>query len=495
MIRLSKSKFTTGLQCHRKLWWSHHERDAPELIPNAKLQALFDTGHEVGERARKHYPGGTLVELDFDVPGTFDAAVATTESLIRGGVETIYEASFRANGVFSAIDILRRVEGEWVLGEVKSTTSAKKQHVPDAAVQAWVARASGVDVRRVEVIHLNRAHRHPDVEPLFVASDVTESAEAFIPSIEGELRSQLKMLGGELPAVEVGDQCDSPYECPFRGRCSSAPPKNHVSQLNGVGNKRARKLEADGYSTIDDLPDDYPLSPVNQRIRRAVLEDVIVVEPGLGRELDQLDGPAAYLDFETIHPALPAWPGCAPFQQVPVQFSVHRRPVTGAGIGVEHEAFLADGADDPRPAMADALVRATQGYGRVFAYNARFEAGLIRQLAETAPALSDELTNLAGRLVDLLPIVRDHVGHAAFAGSFSLKAVAPALLGRGYEDLEVADGEAAASLLARHLLSPEAADGEPEEVRRKLLAYCERDTEALVELHDALRELARGDKS
>ena len=40
--RLSKSRFTSGLQCHKKLWWEVHEPDAKELQPDKVLQDLFD---------------------------------------------------------------------------------------------------------------------------------------------------------------------------------------------------------------------------------------------------------------------------------------------------------------------------------------------------------------------------------------------------------------------------------------------------------------------
>ena len=51
MPRLSKSKYTAGLQCHRQLWWKAHEPRAPELTPDAALQARFDMGTRVGDRA------------------------------------------------------------------------------------------------------------------------------------------------------------------------------------------------------------------------------------------------------------------------------------------------------------------------------------------------------------------------------------------------------------------------------------------------------------
>src|SRR6266496_6374692 len=61
--RLSKSRFVTGCQCHKLLWWTVHEPDATELQPDKVLQDLFDQGRQVGEAARKRYPGGVLIDL------------------------------------------------------------------------------------------------------------------------------------------------------------------------------------------------------------------------------------------------------------------------------------------------------------------------------------------------------------------------------------------------------------------------------------------------
>ena len=486
-MRISKSKFTIGLQCHKKLWWTFHEREAAELVPDAAKQAIFDTGHRVGELAQEHYPGGTLVEIDFQDRGGIDKALAQTRELLDAGVTTIYEASFREHGVFVAIDVLHQVGGEWVIGEVKSTLSTKPQHITDAAIQAWVARAAGINVRRIEIVHLNRDYRHPNIGPLFVADDVTEEAEAFIPEIEGLVAEQIEMLRGALPDVDIGDHCSKPYACDFVGRCWPELPAHHVSQLYRIG-KGAVALAEAGYETIDEIPEGHKLSGINQRLRRAVIHGGIVVDPGLREALGEIEGRVAYLDFETIMPAIPVWNGCWPYQQITVQFSVHQR----TSAGVKHVEYLAEGNGDPREALARALIEATNGFEAVLAYYVPFERKRIEELAEEFPGLRAELLALADRLVDLLPIVSAHIGHPDFGGSFSLKAVAPALLERGYEGMEVSDGGTAAALLKALLLDPDSLDGDLDALRSDLLAYCKRDTEVLVELHDVLKQLAEG---
>jgi hypothetical protein len=69
-----------------------------------------------------------------------------------------------------------------------------------------------------------------------------------------------------------------------------------------------------------------------------------------------------------------------------------------------------------------------------------------------------------------------------------LKSVAPALVpGFGYDDLDgIAEGGAAASAFPR-LVDGGLPETEAARLRKALLAYCERDTLALVELHRALR--------
>ena len=95
---------------------------------------------------------------------------------------------------------------------------------------------------------------------------------------------------------------------------------------------------------------------------------------------------------------------------------------------------------------------------------------------------------------DLLPIVRDHVYHPDFRGSFSIKDVLPALVpDMSYEDLDIQDGGMASVVLEVLLLGRDGLSaGERSTLRERLLRYCERDTLAMVRLHGRLVELGRG---
>jgi hypothetical protein len=212
----------------------------------------------------------------------------------------------------------------------------------------------------------------------------------------------------------------------------------------------------------------------------------LVVEDGLVDALATLVPPIAYLDFETIAPAIPVWRGCGPYMAVPVQMSCH---VVGARGAMKHFEHLADGPGDPRPAMAEAVVGACEGAQTVVAYNAPFERRCLEHLAQHVPSQRAALKAIVKRLVDLLPIVRNHVYHPGFGGGFGMKAVAPALVdGLDYSELEIGEGGTASTVLEGMLLGGDAIPAaDRQKVRAQLIEYCKLDTLAMVRIVERLR--------
>jgi hypothetical protein len=456
-------------------------------VPDRPLQAVFDRGHRVGELARERFPGGVLVDAD---PSHVAVQTEASRTALASGAPAVFEASVAAGGALADIDVLERLPSGWALVEVKSTLEVKPRFLPDVAFQLHVARAAGLDVRRAEVMHLNRDCAYPRLEDLFVREDVTAEAEALLPGIPGQLEAMRVALAGPLPEVAPGPQCHSPYECPFLDRCNPPLAADDVAHLYYARPSIVAAWRAAGITRLGDIPDDMPLAPAQRRQIRAARAGARIVDPGLAGALDAIALPAAFLDFETVSPPVPVWSGCHPYEPVPVQVSCHLVLPDGSAV---HHAHLAEGPGDPRPALAEAVLAACARARSVVAYNASFEARCLDHLARAVPA--PQLQAVRDRLVDLLPIVRDHVYDPAFGGGFGLKAVLPALVpGLGYGDLAVADGNTAAALLEGLLLASDGVDPTTREtLRAQLLAYCERDTEALVALHGRLRELARGD--
>jgi hypothetical protein len=126
-FRLSKSKFISGLQCPKLLWWQIHEPDAPELVPDEARQALFDQGHRVGELAQERFPGGALIDAPYY---DRDAMVDSTRRAMDSGAPAVYEATFVHDDVVVRVDVLERTHGDrWNLVEVKQSTKVKPERV------------------------------------------------------------------------------------------------------------------------------------------------------------------------------------------------------------------------------------------------------------------------------------------------------------------------------------------------------------------------------
>ena len=484
--RLSKSRFMSGMQCHKRLWWEIHEPDADDLEPDPATQFILDRGKEVGELARTYVPGGVLI----DVPHVErERRLRETAGALKSGAKVLYEPAFEHDRVLVLADILKRERGGWTLIEVKSSTKLKPEHLPDLAVQAHVLRGAGIKVLRTELMHLNRECRHPDLSNLFTREDCTEEVEEVLPGIPGEVRTLQRVLRGPLPEVEPGDHCTEPWECPFMDRCWPEPPRHAIETLYRLSRYRRDEYREQGFGTILDLPGDEELNPIQERQRRAARKNSLVVEKGLGAALEALERPLAFLDFETVGPPVPVWKGCRPYDQVPVQLSVHRE--TPGGRVVHHE-WLAEGPGDPRGAVASKLLEFTRGARTILAYNATFERRCVRDLAEHLSGPAERLGEVEERIVDLLPIVRDHVYHPEFRGRFGLKSVAPCLVpGLDYEDLEIGEGGEAAQILFMLLLRENSLKkSEKARLRRGLLKYCKTDTLALLKLHRSLEALA-----
>src|SRR5438128_7196011 len=282
---------------------------------------------------------------------------------------------------------------------------------------------------------------------LFNSEDVTALVEGALIGVPDELAAQRAMLAGPVPDVPIGEHCTTPHDCPFIARCWPKTSDHPVSSLYRIDRKRALELEADGFATIYDLPSDLELSVIHARQVKAVQSGRMVVEPTLTKALTQFVSPLAFLDFETVSLAIPRWTGCRPWQQVPVQFSAH---VEERGSGLVHHQWIADGPEDPRPALAEALVEVCAGARKIVAYHASFERECIKRLREAARHLDKDLERIEKRLVDLLPVIRRHVYPPDFGRGFSIKKTLPALVpGLSYADLKVQDGEVATVELQR----------------------------------------------
>ena len=184
---------------------------------------------------------------------------------------------------------------------------------------------------------------------------------------------------------------------------------------------------------------------------------------------------------------IPPFNGTRPYQHIPYQYSLHILKNEAAEL--KHYEFLAGSNDDHREELLKKLLNEIPDNGCILAYNAAYEAGRLRDLAEWYPQYRTKIEKLLNNLKDLAEPFR---GRAVYChqmnGSYSIKAVLPALVpGMSYDSLEVSDGQMAMEAFYRMCQSKDA--GEKETIRKSLLAYCRQDSLGMVEIYRKLREL------
>lgn len=479
MHGLSKSKITAHRQCPKRLWLQTFR---PELASeSARARLAMQNGNRIGEATRTLYPGGILIDTN-----DLRAALDQTRTALAGHPEKpLFEATFEHDGVLVRADVLLPSPNGAELIEVKSSTAVKEYQIEDAALQAWVVRAAGVPLKSIRVAHADKKFRYAgggDYTGLIKPEDVTRAVDALAPQVSGWIAAARITLAGPEPVITCGAQCDKPYECPFLKHCMASDavaPEYPIDDLYKAHPTHKAALRAAGYSDIRQIPPGLLRSQKQVRIREAAVTGRAYLDDTAGTQLRSAPYPRHYFDFETISIACPVWPGTAPYLAIPFQWSCHTETAPGV---IEHREFLAAGTEDPRRECAESLIAALNSGGPIYAYHAQFERTRINELAEHLPDLSAALTSIANRLVCLEKLTLASYYHPDMHGSWSLKFVLPTIAPHlDYADLAVRDGNLAQEAFLE-LMDTQTSTGRRSELRRQLLDYCGRDTEALVYL-------------
>ncbi len=473
-----------GYQCLKSIYLTIHNKELePPVTPD--LQAVFDQGNVVGDEARKKYPNGVMVE---NPAWDFFGALKKTRELLQNETEVIFEAAFEYKGCFARADIITysRETKRWSIFEVKSTTKVKDEHLDDVGLQAWIMANAGLPIEKICVMHINNECRFPNLENLFTVVDVTNELRAKHPEIPNKLNSIFKTIRNEAaPQIDIGPHCSSPNGCPFMSHCWSEKQIPEYSIFN-LPNIKAKKwdLYSEGIINLDDpkLANRGDLSPAQERaIDVFITKKRFIDKAGIRSVLSSWQFPLVFLDFETINPAIPRYDGANPYQQVPFQFSAHIWESPESGL--VHKEYLHIDASDPRPNLIPSLIDACKGQGSIVAYYSTFEKQRIEELSEYSTPNRLELQALLNRFVDPLPIFRDYVYDNGFEGSFSLKTVAPTILGdaQSYEGMLVDNGMAAQRAF-EEIINPSTEPARRQQLITASLEYCKKDTLVMVDL-------------
>lgn len=502
---LSKSRLMDWRQCPRKLWLKTHR---PELTHyNTDTENRFRFGYDIGEQARALYPKGLLI----DAPDVTVALNQTLTALREHPDRPLFEAAFAHDGVLVRVDVLvPTTNGHYQLIEVKASTGTKDHYIADAAIQAWVVQHT-VPLSGVTLAHINNQFIYGgdgDYRGLLTFVPIDADLASLLTEIPSWITTARTLLSGVEPDIMPGEQCTQPYTCPFEAHCGDDEPQPDypLHQIPRLSDSRLQALRELGVRDIREIPDDFSLTQSQQRIVDVIQTGRVELKDETVETVTALPYPRFYLDFETTQCAIPPWAGTCPYQQLPVQWSCHVELCPGNVIS---QRFLYERQEHPMRAFAEALIlavqepceielsRSTQSCmmdavfadypeiphnGPILVYNATFEKRILAELAQALPDLAPALNGINKRIVNLLPIVREHYYHPSMKGSWSLKSVLPTMAPHlSYELLGIADGGEASSAW-QELLHPQTPLERCDELRDALIDYCGLDTWALLKM-------------
>ena len=491
-MRLSKSKYCLLWQCPKLLWLDTCHRELKTEDPSRDERMV--TGNEVGDLAMRLFGDYTEVTvLKEDGSPDLSAMIEKTRQCIENGTENICEASFSYNGLYCAVDILRKEGSGYAIYEVKSSTHEAEIYGVDIAYQKYVLEHCGLTVTGTYLVCINSEYtrgKELDIRQLFRIADMTEWVNPEMPLISSRLKLAGETLSsGTEPARDIGEWCDNPYHCAYWEYCSRHLPQPSVFDIYRMTAKKKLEYYRKGMVSYEDMLSAPKLNDKQLRQIQFQLSDcgTHIDKDGIQRFLNTLSYPLYFLDFETMQLAIPQYPGTRPYQQIPFQYSLHY--IEEPGGELKHREFLAESGKDPRRAIAESLCRDIPQNACVTAYNKGFECGRLKELAAQFPDLAGHLLNIQENIRDLLiPFQSGYYYNRAMGGSFSIKSVLPALYPDDptldYHNLEgIHNGSEAMTIF------PKIKDMPPEEqaaARKNLLAYCELDTYAMVKVWEAL---------
>ena len=491
-MQLSKSDYMLYLRHPAWLWIKKH---AKHLLPpvDPVLQARFDEGHAFEPYAEALFPG--LVRLGFSDFASYQVLTGDTAQAWQSGASAVAQGRYEDGPITCISDIVSRDGDSFVLTEIKSGTKVKPEHTFDLAFQRVVLEAVGFPISRCEVAHVNRdcvRAREIDPQALVAITDITDAVAEQLDNTRARIDQ----------ALAVASSTAMPDPAPERARLKSYdewleirekldPPLASASihRLPFINAKQASELIEAGVTTIDAINDPSVLGKSTQRYLRARAHGARTIDrDALAQFLGKIAYPVYYFDYETSQSLLPPWDGTRPYQQVPFQYSLHIQHEPGGEI--EHREYLHRDARNPMPSLLERLREDVGDTGSILVWYEPFEKSRNKEMAAAYPEYAPFLDDLNSRVIDLMkPFSDEIINDPFFKGSASIKAILPALLPElSYGDLDIQEGASASRLWKDvTLVNPDAP--EREKVYADLVAYCTRDTWAMVAIHKELLEM------
>ena len=488
LMAITKSDLLRLSSCKNWFWLSIHEPES--LAQTMAGEALANEGVAFEDFARQRFLDGVLLK-SFGEP-----AIAKTKELLNIGKECLFQATAEHDGFLVKADVLQRNEdGTFDLYEMKASTGLKDDYLLDLAIQRVVFSDAGFDIANCFLVFLDGVYMRDgelSVDRCVQVANVTGQARALEDIEVRPLMAEAKRIV-ELPDIPVVNMAELTCQPNGANRCGCSDvsykglPDYSVFDVSRLSREDCSKLLCKGITTIDEIqPRTLKLSQM-QAVQVVLTHKKMrkVNDEGLKSELEQVQYPIYFLDYETYNFALPRLNGFRPYQHYVFQYSLHVQASPDSQC--EHFEFLADDISlEALEALAISLQAAVHDDGgSVVVWHRQFEEMRNVEIGQLFPQFKSFFNDLNRRIFDLEDVFKQGLFlDYRFKGRTSIKAILPVLCPQfSYAELNVQNGMEAMDGWYRWVSS------EPKEpnTRKDLLDYCRLDTLAMVEIMSKLK--------
>lgn len=492
-----------------------------------------------------------------------------TLQAIRAQVPILYQPSFQRGDCFVRADVMvLQNNGQYRLIEIKAKSGVRKavtddgeqkkigqldqKFIHDLSFQKYVINHVLQDnqlpvLDSIFMAHLNKEYIRQwalDYRQLIVLDQMDRESEISVIQRKKEttlVRNDVLMSAGEIQSLVNAMQKELPldqdafnaihpfpwnkyieYFAPLNTDGKLEKPEGTIYAIPKLHHSKApivQELHEDWRINLVDLSEDERARFYSKDGMGAAGEFIElycacvdgephIVTDAIRKEFSQLSFPICFYDYESVSTPIPFMDNTYPYQQVVVQYSLHKLYADGT---MKHYGGVLWGLhwstlqkiDVPHPTLAtiesdkvvygsykDLLQAMVSDIGEdihtssFVVWYKPFENTRNEEIAEIFPDLADSFLSINDKTFDLMEIFsKRYYFDNAFKGSSSIKKVLPVLVPEmDYESLEIGNGWVAMKRL-HELISEQTSDPtKREEIIKNLLIYCGQDSLAMVKI-------------
>lgn len=494
---ISKSEFMNYLRHPAWLWLSRYDKKKlPELPEN-----ILQMGREFEPYAESVFKGG--VRLGFNNFMEYQSLPTKTKYAIEKN-KIVFQGRMEKGDLTCIFDVLEKDGDGYNLYEIKATTKVKAEHYWDLAFQKKVLEDSGLNINKVGVVYVNNEYvfdgKEINPEELVKIEDITEEVIQKKDEVNTHIEGAKKIIAmgrNNMPSFSffdlgpIGTRSEW-FEVYKNVNIVKDDSILYITRLSKNQFDLLTNLGVESQKDISDTLIEDEVLKFNEKQKKQILsaknENPLIDSEKVIEFLETFEYPIQFLDYETYSTSVPKFKGTKPYQQIPVQYSLHILNEDGS---LEHKEYLHEGIGDPFEAMCNHLKNDVMPKGTILTWNARFEKACNELLGECYLPEAEFCKSTNERIEDLMqPFAdRDYVDFN-FLGSASIKKVLPVLVPElSYKELEIQEGGTAQYLWGEVFMKKNIDEDKKRKTAKSLKEYCKLDTLAMVEIYKKLKNI------